>query len=423
MNFPWTSRRKNIGEITASWGKFRERSRDFKALAAHFAGASGDTPDPRALDQRTWDDLNMDDVFAVLDRTESALGQRALYARLRQPSSENHLDAFEALVTRFSNDGATRERAQLALGSLGDVTHGRPLAAAARELRIVHGDNTAALTAPLAEGRRAEPSRLAAAIGEVDAALSVASYRAGTSGWVRPAFLKHGEQGVMAEVRHPLLPEAVANTFELGPPHGVIITGSNMSGKSTFLRTVGVTAVLAQTINTCVAEKYACPRFVVRSCIGRADDPASGRSYYVMEVDAVLALVHAARTNAVHLMLFDELFRGTNAIERIAAGEAVLAALVPFTGARHVVVAATHDDELVDLLAGRYEPYYFTDRVDGAGIFFDYKIRPGSATTRNAIALLKMRGAPAELVEYASIRATRLERARQEAADAAAEAD
>ena len=157
--------------------------------------------------------------------------------------------------------------------------------------------------------------------------MSVASYRTGAPGWTRPVFQPAGPV-VWSDVRHPLLPDAVPNSIVLAPPHGVIITGSNMSGKSTFLRTVGVTVVLAQTINTCLASQYEAPVFAVRTCIGRADNPASGKSYYLIEVESVLALVHAARERAPQLMLFDELFRGTNAVERIAAGEAVFLALL-----------------------------------------------------------------------------------------------
>jgi DNA mismatch repair ATPase MutS len=90
---------------------------------------------------------------------------------------------------------------------------------------------------------------------------------------------------------------------------------------------VGVTANLAQTINTCLAHRYEAPPFVVRTCIGLADDPAAGKSYYLVEVETVVALLHAARDPGAHLMLFDELFRGTNAVERIAAAEAVLSDL------------------------------------------------------------------------------------------------
>jgi DNA mismatch repair ATPase MutS len=189
-----------------------------------------------------------------------------------------------------------------------------------------------------------------------------------------------------------------------------------MSGKTTFLRTVGVTTVMAQTIATCLADGYAAPRFVVRSVIGRADDLLSGKSYYAMEVEAVLALVRAGRTGVPHLLLFDEMFRGTNAVERIAAGEAVLASLVaaPGTPPRpHVAIAATHDRELVDLLRARYAPCHFTDSVGPDGLVFDFKIHPGPATSRNAIALLRLAGAPDELVAQALARAAELDSVRR----------
>jgi DNA mismatch repair ATPase MutS len=174
-----------------------------------------------------------------------------------------------------------------------------------------------------------------------------------------------------------------------------------------------VTVVLAQSIHTCVAESYAGPPLVVRTCIGRADDPASGKSYYLVEVQAVLEMVHAAQTGVAHLMLFDELFRGTNAVERISAGEAVLATLLePLEqGQRvpHIVIAATHDLELVEFLAGAYASAHFADSMDENGLSFDYRLRSGAATTRNAIAVLRWRGAPDSLVARALARADALD--------------
>ena len=108
----------------------------------------------------------------------------------------------------------------------------------------------------------------------------------------------------------------------------MLVTGSNMSGKSTLLRTVGVNAVMAQTIHTCLAEAYAAPIFTLRSCIGRSDDLLSGKSYYIVEVESLIELVRASQGAAPHLFLLDEMFRGTNAVERIAAGQAVLRELV-----------------------------------------------------------------------------------------------
>ena len=187
--------------------------------------------------------------------------------------------------------------------------------------------------------------RVIAAVGDVDAAISIASYRTGTPHWTRPRFLPAGSPIVLADLRHPLVASAVPNSITLGPPHGILVTGSNMSGKTTFVRTLGVAAVLAQTINTCLATAYDAPVLHVRSCIGRADDLLHGKSYYLVEVEAVMALVEASRSVEQHLFLFDELFRGTNAVERIAVAEAVLQELL--ANQTHVVVAATHDGELV----------------------------------------------------------------------------
>ena len=186
-----------------------------------------------------------------------------------------------------------------------------------------------------------------------------------------------------------------------------------MSGKTTFLRTLGVNAVLAQTIHTCVADVYDAPPFVVRTCIGRSDDPGSGKSYYTAEVDLVLGLVQAARSAVPHLILFDELIRGTNTVERLAAGEAVLhALLMPLAdGSRapHIVVAASHDLELVDLLKEAYRAAHFSDALDQQGLSFDYRLRDGVSRTRNAIAMLGARGASHDLVARAAARAKALD--------------
>ena len=180
--------------------------------------------------------------------------------------------------------------------------------------------------------RSAELLRVIDAVGEIDAAASIASFRAGTEGWTRPVRLAPRAAVTLDDVRHVLVPHAVPNSIALAPPHGVIITGSNMSGKSTFLRTVGATMVMAQTVNTCLASRYEAPPFMVRSCIGRNDNLVAGKSYYIVEVESVLGLVRASETTVAHLFLFDELFRGTNAVERIAAGEAVLVQIAKAAG-------------------------------------------------------------------------------------------
>jgi len=540
----WTTRRRRdnnvIVRLHAEWGRLCYRDSDFPSLVDYHRAMAADGS---SVDDRTWDDLNMDSVFTILNRTESVVGQQALYHRLRTPRTGPTLDAFESLVKMMDLQPLERERAQVALSRLKDaagydiwrMASQRPIdskfwhivfpllavftgsailatliwpvalfavaagavaslllrASVASHLRFVVGpfrqigpllkaaDTLGTISYPGASAlvgtlradaaklsrlrriagrvsretgagtdlgaaifeyvnalfcldanalyfgerelraRRAELLRVIAAVGEIDAATSVASFRHGTPGWTRPRWRKAGTGATMAGIRHPLIIDAVPNSVMIGDPSGVIVTGSNMSGKSTFLRTVGVTAVMAQTINTCLADAYEAPAFVVRSCIGRADDPSTGKSYYLVEVDSVLALVKDSASDVPHLFLFDELFRGTNAVERIAAGEAVLRALLtPRAGSKpapHVVLAATHDQELVELVVGWYVAYHFTDSVGDEGLAFDYQLLPGVATSRNAISLLKLRGAPAELVSRALNRAAALDRMREPA--------
>jgi hypothetical protein len=544
------SRASALARLRDEWGRPADRVRKVDAMVLSHRSRLGASARPGGtLDDRTWEDLNLDAVFAALDRTESTLGQHALYHRLRTAPIADHLDAFERLVRRVGADSTRRERAQRALGRLRDPNgydlwwlagedavdvrpwyvlfpllttatvlmlvlapwwphllpivltalvvnllirfatdhHIHAVAAAFRQLAPVIATGEALKdigaddTDPLVGCLRPDAAQLArlktvsrwvsgdpfmlpssagapamfvndivntiyeylnllflldgtgvyiggrelrrrgsvvlrvvAAVGEVDAAISVASVRAGRSDWTRPAFQPPGSPAVFSGVRHPLLPDAVPNTLVLAPGHGALITGSNMSGKSTFLRTVGVTAVLAQTLNTCFATEYDAPVLTVRSCIGRADDLLTGRSYYIAEVEALLALVEAGAAPAPHLFLLDELFRGTNAVERIAAGQAVLRELL-VPGGRpsvHVALAATHDRELVDLLPDVYAAHHFGDELGPDGLEFDHRLRPGPATTRNAIALLRLHGASEALVARALACAQALDRQR-----------
>src|SRR6185437_3766005 len=98
------------------------------------------------------------------------------------------------------------------------------------------------------------------------------------------------------------------------------------------------------------------------------------------------------------LYLIDEIFRGTNTTERVAAGEAVLAWL---DEGENIVLVATHDLELLDALAGRYAPFHFREQIEGDALHFDYIIRPGASSTRNAIELLRLMRFPEPLVRDA----------------------
>ena len=120
------SRARAVARIRACWGQPIDRERKLDAITESHRSRLSNIGTGAGLDDRTWEDLNLDEVFAALDRTESTLGQHALYHRLRTAPVADHLQAFDALVNRFGTDAPLRERAQIALARLQDP-HGYDL--------------------------------------------------------------------------------------------------------------------------------------------------------------------------------------------------------------------------------------------------------------------------------------------------------
>ena len=261
-------------------------------------------------------------------------------------------------------------------------------------------------TLELLRRRRTAIRELFEALGEIDGAMSVAAFRASLPGWCRPRFTPPGTPLRAEDAFHPLLPAPVPNGISLHGS-GALVTGSNMSGKTTFIKTIGLDALLGSTIFTCPARSWEAPLFAVVSAIGRSESLAEGTSYYLGEVLRVRDLVRAAEDEPPRLFLLDELFRGTNTIERIAAGKAVLAHLAR---GPHVALVSTHDIELVPLLTESHAPYHFREEVSDGALVFDYRLRPGPSSTRNAIALLASAGFPESLLEDALRTVDALER-------------
>ncbi len=260
--------------------------------------------------------------------------------------------------------------------------------------------------------RSADLVSIAEWIGDVDLARSVASLRGEPRAWCVPDVRDASDPTVGRGVWHPLIDRPVPNDAEVGAGMGMVITGANMAGKSTYLRTIGIAAVLARALHTVPAVSWTGPIVRVRSLMGRADQLAAGKSYYQVEVESVIHHLECAAQPLPTLFLLDELLRGTNTVERLAAGEAVLLFLLERQNGRpvpHRVMVATHDAELVHRRAGTYVPWHFRETLGASGLTFDYRRQPGAATTRTAIALLEASGAPAALVQTARLRAAVIE--------------
>jgi DNA mismatch repair ATPase MutS len=197
---------------------------------------------------------------------------------------------------------------------------------------------------------------------------------------------------------HPLIPDCVSNSLTINDK-SVLLTGSNMSGKTTFIRTVAVNVLLAQTINTVFARTIELSPMRLFSAIRISDDLLSGKSYYFEEVLTIKNMIDESHSSSfVNLFLLDEIYKGTNTIERIAAGKAVLTYL---SRGNNIVFVATHDLELADLLKDSFDLYHFTELVDNERINFDYKIKKGKLTTKNAIRILEISDYPKELIDEA----------------------
>jgi len=487
---------KLIVNLRKKWGVAESRPRDFYELHEQFKITQAEIENKYVLDDRTWNDLDLDSIYARMDGTLTIPGELALYSILRNPLIDaEELQKRSRVISLFSQDQNIREKCQVPLSKLGkmeDVYHldilwkdqpsrnkyaflykfllllipifiifgilnfswawfglgatilcnmvihyrtkekihlhlssfrylGKLIRCAIRLSEIRHPEledyrtgieqalknvsyikNKTGLMGREADfiyeylniifliEVRAFYSLLAAiekferqlkqivtTIGFVDAMISAASYRAQLGSFVEPTFLISEPFLKIEEASHPLLKGPVPNTISV-ESGGVLITGSNMSGKTTFLKTIGVNAILAQTINTCLAKEYKASFFQIKTLIGRKDNVIEGKSYYL-----------------------DEIFRGTNSVERISASVEVLLYL-----GRHncQVFAATHDLELTELVKSSYSNFHFLEKITEEGISFNFKLLKGPSTTRNAIKLLRHVGYPEEIADAADSR-------------------
>ncbi len=249
----------------------------------------------------------------------------------------------------------------------------------------------------------AELCDLYRAIGRLDLLISTLSFRKSLQVCCLPRF--HGGMNLLAEdIVHPLLQNGVGNSAQFH--RGVLLTGSNASGKSTFIKALAVNAVLAQALNTCTAAAFALPRARVISSMALRDNLSGGESYFVVEVKSFRRILNAVNQSPC-LCFVDEILRGTNTVERIAASAAVLKSLQ--TGSS-LCVAATHDIELTALLNGEYDNFHFKEEIEGKGITFDYKLREGPSRTRNALLLLEAYDFPPHVIQEATAMVTGFER-------------
>jgi MutS domain V len=256
-----------------------------------------------------------------------------------------------------------------------------------------------------------------AAVAEYEALCALSTYTAEHRSHPFPEIVEGQPMFEARAVAHPLLPpDAVANDVQLGgdAPHLLLVSGSNMSGKSTLLRTVGLNAVLAQAGAPVRAERLRMSPLRVGATLRIQDSLQAGRSRFFAEISRIseIVAISAKSTSVPNLAVFagssrasfdgrpatgvlfllDELLSGTNSHDRLEGAKGILHGLL----ARGAIgLATTHDlalTSMVDGLDGGAANVHFEDRFETGVLTFDYRLKPGVVRTSNAIALMRAVG-------------------------------
>lgn len=248
--------------------------------------------------------------------------------------------------------------------------------------------------------------RLLDYLGEWDLLYSIASLRQwmkrNNCQWSVPSFTASNGTLIASEMYHPLIEDCVPNSITID--RSVIITGSNMSGKSSFLKAIGVNIVASYAINTCFAERMVLPECRLHTVLSVSDDINSGQSYYYSEAQRIKSIIDKCNNTPrerTNIVLVDEIFKGTNTIERISIANAVLKYFIKLNNT--IAIISTHDIELARSFDDILSTYHFSEKIEQAELQFNYKLVPGVEYTRNAISILRVCNYPEEIIACAEL--------------------
>ena len=258
-------------------------------------------------------------------------------------------------------------------------------------------------------GRQKEIDALLTITGRIDACISIASWKETLPHSSVPvlhetAGLSNSQKRAVFHVNdlfHPLLTDPVSNSVDADRP--VLLTGSNASGKSTFLKAAALCALLSQAVGISPAGQYEGAYYRIYTSMALRDSLQDGESYFIVEIKSLRRILEAADPNDNPVMCcIDEVLRGTNTVERIAASAEILRC---FAQTGTLCFAATHDLELTGILSDVYDNYHFSEQIVDGDVRFSYRLLPGPSNSCNAIALLSSLGYDRTIVEKAQERA------------------
>ena len=510
---------KKLESLRNLWAKPVEKHRNYDLISSYFK-LKNDSDRSKIIDDKTWDDLNFNSVFTLLDRNNSGVGQQYLYSLLHKyENNEDELKRRQNLIQELRENSELREKVQLKLLNLNGVSsyfiaylvlnkslpqfrfykifYLLSLASLLSLLLISYngifliisigillinliinrifssriyeyfagfsGLNNLLLSSisiseiqtrisideiELLKSKKEllkslksklgylvidkqylgelalamieylnmfmlfdiiayyrsvdvlmkhqdEIHELFKVVGSLDASISIASYLEETKKYCLPEF-NNDDEISFEELYHPLLKNPISNSLK-EIKQSVLITGSNMSGKTTFIKTLGVNIVLARTLNFCLAKSFSIPNLIVKTSIRRNEELEEGKSYFFVEIEAIKDFIDLSHDNEKYIFLIDEIFRGTNTIERLASSTAVL----KYIDESNFVFVTTHDIELQEMLQNTFLMYHFSEQIKDEELYFDYKIKAGACSSGNAIKLLELMNYPKTITDEA----------------------
>lgn len=232
------------------------------------------------------------------------------------------------------------------------------------------------------------------AIGNIEELISLSNIKYDNEEWVMPKIAEGISILSAEEMGHPLLTgDRITNSFKMGKIDPILlITGSNMSGKSTLLRTAGINLVLSYIGAPVFAKSFTCSIMNIYTCMRVSDDLEKSVSSFYAELLRIKKIVEATKKDEQIFFLLDEIFKGTNSMDRHIGAKVLIESMRKFG---ELGMVSTHDLELGELekeSGGKVKNYHFREYYKNNEIYFDYKLRPGVSTTRNALYLIKMVG-------------------------------
>lgn len=252
------------------------------------------------------------------------------------------------------------------------------------------------------EDKHIEALALYMEVGKIEASISTLNYQMALGSTQKPNFVEDYKL-VAKDICHPLIEKPVANDVDF---RGVnIITGSNASGKSTYVKSIAINAIFAQSLNFIYGKSLVMKKGGVFTSMAVKDDVVRGDSYFIAEIKSLKRIVDDVGENKSYYFI-DEILKGTNTIERIAASSSIITYLLEKNA---LSMIASHDIELVSIFKDKVHNIHFREYVKENGdIDFDYKLKEGPSKTRNAIRLLESLGFDQEIVSLAKSRAESL---------------